>query len=367
LIHDLFAIALSNSLKHEEVLMLKNMLADDNRYLSRELLRISGDKIVGKEKGLKQVMALVQQVAPLNSPVLLLGETGVGKEVIANAIHYASERKEGPFIKVNCGAIPETLIDSELFGHEKGAFTGALAQKRGRFERAHKGTILLDEIGELPLQAQVRFLRVLQEREIERVGGVKSIPVDIRIVAATSRNLDKMVAAKQFRKDLWFRLNVFPIIIPPLRERKEDIPTLVHHFVDRKAKELKFRALPKISEKAIDRLKSYNWPGNVRELENIVERALIKNRGAKEGSSLEFGLFAGFKDEDETSFLPRTDDPLPQLDEMNSSYIKRVLEMTKGKVEGPNAAAEILGIHPNTLRGRMKKLGIQYKRQKEST
>ena len=192
-LHDPFAIAMSNALKHEEVLNLKDMLADDVQYLHQELLRITGDELVGKAGGLKGVMEMVRQVAPLNSPVLLLGETGVGKEVIANVIHYSSQRKEGPFIKVNCGAIPETLMDSELFGHEKGAFTGAVSEKRGRFGRAHKGTIMLDEIGELPLQAQVRLLRVLQSKEIERVGGSTTIPIDVRIISATQRNLEHMV------------------------------------------------------------------------------------------------------------------------------------------------------------------------------
>ena len=239
LLNEPFAIAFSNTLKHQEVLRLKDLLADDNRYLHRELLHLSGEEIVGADFGLKRVIEMVRQVAPLNSPVLLLGETGVGKDVIANAIHYSSPRKDGPLVKVNCGAIPETLLDSELFGHEKGAFTGAISQKRGRFERANQGTIFLDEIGELPSPAQVRMLRVLQYKEIERVGGTNPIPVDIRLIAATNRNLEEMVKTKQFREDLWFRLNVFPIHIPPLRERKEDIPALVRHFVKRKSRELK--------------------------------------------------------------------------------------------------------------------------------
>ena len=217
------------------------MLADDNRYLYDELRSVSGDEIIGSDFGLKTVMEMVRQVAPLDSPVLLLGETGTGKEVIANAIHYSSPRKDGPFIKVNCGAIPETLLDSELFGHEKGAFTGAISQKRGRFERADKGTIFLDEIGELPLQAQVRLLSVLQTREIERVGGTSPIPVDIRIISATHRDLEEMIASRRFREDLWFRLNVFPITIPPLRQRREDIPALLHHLMERKSRELSSR------------------------------------------------------------------------------------------------------------------------------
>ena len=279
LLHEPFAIAMSNALKHKEVIRFKDMLADDNRYLHGQLRELSGDEIVGSQFGLKAVMDMVNQVAPLDSPVLLLGETGTGKEVIANAIHYSSPRKDGPFIKVNCGAIPETLLDSELFGHEKGAFTGAISQRRGRFERADKGTIFLDEIGELPLQAQVRLLHVLQKKEIERVGGTSSIPVDIRIISATHRNLEEMIASGRFREDLWFRLNVFPITIPPLRQRREDIPALVHHFIDRKSMELKLTERPVLAPGAIDRLIAYDWPGNVRELENMIERALIQHRG----------------------------------------------------------------------------------------
>ncbi len=288
LLHDPFAIAMSNALKHEEVLNFKDKLTDDVHYLHQELLRITGNELVGKDGGLRGVMEMVHQVATLDSPVLLLGETGAGKEVVANFIHYSSSRKEGPFIKVNCGAIPETLVDSELFGHEKGAFTGATTQKRGRFERAQNGTILLDEIGELPLQAQVRLLRVLQSKEIERVGGATTIPIDVRIISATQRNLEDMVHQGSFREDLWFRLNVFPIMIPPLRQRKEDIPDLVHHFVIRKSKELKLNDVPMISSSGIDRLMSYLWPGNVRELENIVERALIQHRWENKRTPLLF-------------------------------------------------------------------------------
>jgi len=224
LLEDPFTIALANTLVHREVLQLRDRLADDNRQLQREMLRISGDEIVGADFGLREVMHKVRQVAPTESPVLLTGETGVGKDVVANAIHLGSPRRDGPFIPVNCGAIPESLLDSELFGHEKGAFTGALSKKRGRFERSDRGTILLDEIGEMPLDAQVRLLRVIQHREIERVGGTERIPVDIRIVAATNQDLGAMVRAGRFREDLWFRLNVFPIEVPPLRDRTSDIP-----------------------------------------------------------------------------------------------------------------------------------------------
>ena len=361
LLNEPFAIAFSNTLKHQEVLRLKDLLADDNRYLHRELLHLSGDEIVGSDFGLRGAMEMVRQVAHLNSPVLLLGETGVGKDVIANAIHYSSPRKDGPFVKVNCGAIPETLLDSELFGHEKGAFTGALSQRRGRFERADRGTLFLDEIGELPAPAQVRMLRVLQYKEVERVGGTNPVKVDIRLIAATNRGLEEMVKVKQFREDLWFRLNVFPIRIPPLRERKEDIPALVRHFLERKSRELKLSDSPPLAPGVIDRLMAYPWPGNVRELENVVERALILSKG----KSLTFDDLTGGKPDDKSkvAFSPQ-DEPL-KLDEVMSRHIRRVLEITKGKVHGKGGAAEVLGINPSTLRNRMNQLGISYGRRRQ--
>ncbi|MGB5986328.1 MAG: sigma 54-interacting transcriptional regulator, partial [Desulfobacterales bacterium] len=239
LLNEPFAVALSNSLRYRELTQLRDMLADDNRYLHDELRRMTGEEVIGAEFGLQGVMALVRQVAPLDSPVLLLGETGTGKEVIASALHNMSARRDGPLIRVNCGAIAPSLLDSELFGHEKGAFTGALARKRGRFERAHGGTIFLDEIGELSPEAQVRLLRVLQEREIERIGGAETIELDIRVIAATHRDLEALLAQGRFREDLYFRLRVFPIAIPPLRNRTADIPALVHHFILKKAKDMK--------------------------------------------------------------------------------------------------------------------------------
>ncbi len=356
LLNEPFALALSNTLEHQEILNLKNLLADDNRYLHRELLHLSGDQIIGAEFGLKETMEMVRQVAPLGSPVLLLGETGVGKDVIANAIHYSSPRKEGPFVKVNCGAIPETLLDSELFGHEKGAFTGALSQKRGRFERADQGTIFLDEIGELPPPAQVRMLRVLQYKEIERVGGTHPIPVDIRLIAATNRNLEVMVLAKQFREDLWFRLNVFPIHVLPLRERKPDIPALVHHFLERKSRELRISPSPTLASGAIDRLTAYSWPGNVRELENVIERALIVSKG----KPLTFENLFIFGSETKTTLSISPAEQPPELDKVISDHIRQVLVLTRGKVHGPGGAAEVLGINPSTLRNRMNQLGIPY-------
>ncbi len=362
LLKEPFYIAMSNTLRHREVLELKDMLADDNRYLQQELLRLSGEDIVGADFGLRGVMEMARQVAPLDSPVLLLGETGVGKDVIANAIHYSSPRREHPFITVNSGAIPENLLDSELFGHEKGAFTGAIAKKRGRFERADKGTIFLDEIGELPPQAQVRMLRVLQQKEIERVGGSKPIHVDVRIIAATHRNLEEMVKANLFREDLWFRLNVFPIMIPPLRARKTDIPALVHHFIQRKARELKLPERPTLAQGVMDQLVAYHWPGNVRELENVVERALILNRG--EPMKVAFHDTAGQEDGLSLSESSSRDQEGLLLDQVVRRHIQKVLKMSNGKVHGSGGAAELMGINPNTLRNRMNKLGIPYGRGK---
>jgi transcriptional regulator with GAF, ATPase, and Fis domain len=354
-----FFVAMSNTLKHREILKLKDLLADDNRFLHDELHRLSGDEIIGASFGLRDVMFKVQQVASMDSPVLLLGETGVGKDVIANAIHYSSSRSDAPFVSLNCGAIPETLIDSELFGHEKGAFTGALSQKRGRFERAHRGTIFLDEIGELPPNAQVRLLRVLQNREIERVGGIKTIPVDIRIIAATNRNLEEMIKDKQFRKDLWFRLNVFPIWIPPLRDRVSDIPELVHHFINLKSKELKLGHTPVLASGAIDVLRGYNWPGNVRELENLIERALILHRDGP----LQFDVI-GDTTKKTTAHLDyrfNDKDSFPSFNSIIERHILQALELTSWKIHGPGGAAELLQVNPNTLRGKMRKMGIPFK------
>lgn len=353
-----FSIAMSNALEHRKVLRLKDMLADDYRYLQEEIGRISGEEIVGAEFGLKGVMEMVRQVALLSSPIILFGETGTGKEVIARAIHKLSLRRDGPFISVNCGAIPDTLMDSELFGHEKGAFTGALNRKRGRFERAGGGTIFLDEIGELSLEAQVRLLRVLQEKEIERVGGTRPIRVDIRVIAATHRDLQRMVKEGRFREDLFYRLQVFPISIPPLRQRTGDIPELVQHFIMKKSREMGYRNIPCLAEGAIDQFFSYPWPGNVRELENTVERALIVNRG----KPLEFTNLkpVSFEEAKQAARFPGQGSL--KLDMVIINHIRSVLEKTGGRVEGQNGAAEHLGLNPGTLRSRMRKLGIPFGR-----
>ncbi|MFA6412221.1 MAG: sigma 54-interacting transcriptional regulator [Syntrophales bacterium] len=353
-----FNIAVSNALRYREIVKLKEIVDNENLELSQELRYIKEDEIIGVDCGLKEVMEMVRQVASLKSPVLLLGETGVGKEVIANAIHYTSPRRERPLVKVNCGAIPESLMDSELFGHERGAFTGAIAQKKGRFERADKGSIFLDEIAELPPSVQVRLLRVLQNGEIERVGGTETIPVDIRIIAATHRNLEEMVRTGKFREDLWFRLNIFPIMIPPLRQRPMDILPLISHFMEKKSNELKIHTPPPMSSVALERLKNYHWPGNVRELENLVERELIKSRGPNGNRFLTFEHFQWPKNSPGAWKLQEGNIPLITLEDVISQHIHWALGQTKGKIFGFDGAASLLGINPNTLRSRMRKLGI---------
>ena len=358
LLSEPFAVAMSNAIRYSELMKLKDLLADDNRYLHGEMRKLAGEEIIGANFGLRRVMQLVQKVAPMNSPVLIQGETGVGKELVANAIHYSSPRSKEAFVSVNCGAIPESLIDSELFGHEKGAFTGAVSQKRGRFERAEKGTIFLDEIGELPLQAQVRLLRVLQNKEFERVGGTRILKLDVRIIAATNRNLEEMVANGQFREDLWFRINVFPLMIPPLRERKSDIPALVQHFIARKTKELKLPTIPQIAPDTMDSFYEYNWPGNVRELENIVERELIiYPEGPLKFSNLQSQKPGGFI---KTTSLKYTGSD--KLDDVLADHIRDILIRTDGRIHGENGAAAILGVNASTLRNRMNKLGIHYRK-----
>ncbi|MDR3554245.1 MAG: sigma 54-interacting transcriptional regulator [Syntrophobacteraceae bacterium] len=356
-----FSIAMSNALRYEELEKLKDLVFAENRELSRQLRRrFAGGEIIGAEFGLGKVMERVRRVAPLDSPVILLGETGVGKEVIANAIHATSSRKDGPLVAVNCGAIPENLLDSELFGHERGAFTGAIAQKRGYFERADGGTVFLDEIGELPPQAQVRLLRVLQQKTIERVGGTKTISVDVRILAATHRDMQEQVRSGAFREDLWFRLNVFPIVIPPLRDRKEDIPALAHYFLEKKSKELKIYPQSSIPVETVERLKSYHWPGNIRELENLIERELINNRGRGNSGRLQFEDFQiERKTEEAVADLDGSESLT--IDQVVSRHIRRTLQTTHGRISGSRGAAQLLGVNPHTLRSRMQKLGIPFK------
>ena len=356
MLHDPFSLALSNYIKHREVIRLKNIIEDEKKNLEEELHSSRETTIVGSTSGLKGVMESARIVAGRDSPVLLSGETGVGKEIIANFIHRQSSRRDGPLIKVNCGAIPDTLVDSELFGHEKGAFTGAETPKKGRFERADGGTIFLDEIAELPLPAQVRMLRVLQNKIIERVGGTESISVDIRIIAATHRNMEEMVAAGKFREDLWFRLNVFPIHIPPLRSRRSDIPGLVDYFIDKKSREMTLHANPSLSADTMERLISYKWPGNVRELENVIERELI----LKKGGTLTFESIVPRPPNENSHNNAVPEDNVLEMDKAFARHIRNVLALTGGKINGPGGAAELLKVKPSTLRHRMDKLGIVY-------
>ncbi len=353
-----FTLAAANALHREEMLKNRRVLAGEHAHTRPEDPRSSGDRIIGSEYGLRNVIDMARQVATLNSPVLLRGETGTGKDLIANMIHRLSPCRGGPFIKVNCGAIPESLIDAELFGHEKGAFTGAFFQKRGYFERADKGTIFLDEIGELPLPVQVRLLRVLQFKEIQRVGGVDPIRVNIRIIAATHRNLEQMVAQEQFREDLWFRLNVFPVFIPPLRQRKEDIPELVSHMVVKKSRELNLPGTPLVTSSAVKRLSEYEWPGNVRELENMIERALILRKGEKIGIDT---LFPG--DAAMPAIVRPEASVVLGIDELLKQHIQAVLIQCAGRVQGPHGAAKLLATNPSTLRNLMNRLGVVYGRK----
>ncbi|MDY0093629.1 MAG: sigma 54-interacting transcriptional regulator [Candidatus Vecturithrix sp.] len=360
LLNEPFAIALSNALRFHEISVMKDALVEDNRLLRQELN--APHTVIGAEFGLHHVMEMVQEVSALNSPVLLMGGTGTGKEVIANAIHASSTRRDEAFIKVNCGAIPETLIDSELFGHEKGAFTGAVSRKTGYFERANRGTIFLDEIGELPLPAQVRLLRVLQTQEFERVGGTRPVKVDTRVIVATHRNLQEMVKQGSFREDLWFRLNVFPIFIPPLRQRPGDLPDLTLYFLKKKAGEMNL-PVPELEAGTFERLAAYHWPGNVRELENVIERALIRHRGGPlriNPGDVVPTVAPAFK-------TTQTDSPPITLDEAMAVHIKSALAYTDWKISGPGGAAELLGLHHNTLRHRMLKLGIPLVRQRKHT
>lgn len=330
-----------------EINHLKNQLQAENIYLREEIKSLHDfDDIIGESETLMHILYRIEQVATMNTTVLLEGETGTGKELFALAIHNRSNRREKPFIKVNCASLPASLIESELFGHEKGAFTGAIQRQIGRFELAHKGTIFLDEIGEIPIELQAKLLRVLQEGEFERLGNPKTIKVDIRIIAATNRNLEEQIRQKLFRKDLFYRLNVYPITIPPLRDRISDIPLLADHFVKRFNLKLG-KCVNKISKKTLKQLQSYAWPGNIRELENIIERAIIISAGSF--LVIEQLQKPGF--EEEANLLP--------LAEYERQYIIKVLEKTYWRVDGPEGAARILDMHPETLRSRMRKLGIK--------
>jgi transcriptional regulator with GAF, ATPase, and Fis domain len=361
-----FSAALENDRRLHELAALREAAEADKRSalarLGRDDLR---DTIVGSEAGLKSVLERVHLVARLDVPVLLLGETGTGKEVIARTIHEASSRSRGPFIRVNCGAIPPELMDSELFGHEKGAFTGATSSRRGWFERADNGTLLLDEVGELPLPAQVRLLRVLQEGSFERVGGERSVNVDVRIVASTHRDLPAMVQNGEFRQDLWYRIAGFPIVLPPLRERREDIPALAAHFAARAARHFGLRPV-RMSAEDVEMLASYDWPGNVRELSSVIDRAAILG----DGEGLEVAAALGTPD----PLLSRRGASVAvsapsagrsALDEAMRKHIETALRACRGRIEGRGGTAERLDINPHTLRARMRKLGIEWKKYRE--
>ncbi len=338
---------LKGALQHIE--QLKDQLQADYSYLQEEIkLEYDFEQIIGQSNELKYVLFKVQQVAPTDATVLILGETGTGKELIARAIHHASPYRDRPLIKVDCAALSPTLIESELFGHEKGAFTSAVARKIGRFELAHGSTIFLDEIGELPLGLQAKLLRVLQSGEFERLGSSKTMQVKVRIIAATNRNLEEEVRQGRFREDLWYRLNVFPITVPPLRQRREDIPLLVQAFVSRFAKRIG-KEITKIPAATMENLCQYYWPGNIRELENVVERAVINTSGAVLN-------LAGWLDASQSLSTPRL--ARRTLEEVERGHIMQVLQETRGRVSGSKGAATILGLNPSTLRARLRKLGI---------
>ncbi|HSN15615.1 MAG TPA: sigma-54 dependent transcriptional regulator [Anaeromyxobacteraceae bacterium] len=329
--------------------------------------------VVGEGQGLRAVMELVVRAAPADVPILITGETGSGKEVVARAIHERSARAAGPIIRVNCGAIPTELVDSELFGHEKGSFTGAVAARKGWFERADSGTLFLDEIGELTLAAQVRLLRVLQDGTFERVGGQKTLSVNVRIVAATHRDLSTMVAAGQFRRDLWYRLSVFPIHLPPLRERVEDIGPFATHFAAQAGTRL-FGAPVVPTEEDIALLRAQTWPGNVRELAAVIERAALLGEGRALAVAAALEAAPQLEDGPAAPMLipllgppPSPDRPvdgatIKPLEAVMIEHIERALANVGGRIEGPSGAAELLGINPHTLRARMRKLGIDWAR-----
>jgi formate hydrogenlyase transcriptional activator len=350
---DQAAIAIKGSRLYEELQHHRDLLVVENAYLQEEIIADRGfEAIIGESPALRAVLRQVKQVAEAQSTVLLTGETGTGKELIARAIHDISPRKGRAMIKVNCGAISPGLVESELFGHEKGAFTGALQRRIGRFELADKGTLFMDEVGELSPETQVKLLRALQEQEFERVGGSRPITVDVRLVAATNRNLDEEVAAGRFRSDLYYRLNVFPIRIPPLRERRGDIPLLVRHFLAHFQRRLAKRLTGVTAESMIE-LQRYSWPGNIRELQNVIERACVLARGPVVELREALNPIPGH-----ASAVSTSEQQLGTLDDVERVHIRRVLEATDGVISGPKGAAKILGLHPNTLRSRMERLGM---------
>jgi formate hydrogenlyase transcriptional activator len=343
------ALATANSMAYQEISSLKDKLAKEKLYLEEEIqTTYNFEEIVGDSRALKSVLKEVQTVAATDSTVLILGETGSGKELVARALHNHSNRRERTFVKINCAAIPTGLLESELFGHERGAFTGAIATKVGRFELADRGTIFLDEVGEIPLELQVKLLRVLQEQEFERLGSTRTMHVNVRIIAATNRDLNQMVEEQRFRSDLYYRLKVFPITVPPLRERPEDIPLLVRHFAQKFAQRMKKR-IETIPSEAMKALQAYHWPGNVRELENFIERAVILTQGPD--------LFVSLAELKRTPSHV-TNSGATTLEQAEREHILKALRETNWTIGGPAGAAAKLGMKRTTLQSKMQKLGI---------
>jgi len=343
------AMVVDNSLAHRRIAHLTEKLTPENIYFEDEIpSEANFEEIVGRSAALRSLLRQVETVAPTDSTVLIYGDTGTGKELIARALHNLSARHACPFVKLNCAAIPTGLLESELFGHERGAFTSAVAQRIGRFELANRGTIFLDEIGEIPLELQPKLLRVLQEREFERLGSSRTLTTDARLIAATNRDLGALVQEQKFRSDLFYRLNVFPVRVPPLRERREDIPLLVQHFVQRFSKRMN-RSIESVPKQGMDALVNYSWPGNVRELENVIERAVILSSGPELRVPVaELSRPALCAD----SWKPQT------LEEAERAHILATLKKTRWVLAGPNGAAIRLGLNRSTLQFRMKKLGI---------
>jgi len=364
------AVAVENALAFDEIEALKEKLQQENVYLEEEVrTEHNFGEIVGESAALRGVLKQVEAVAPTDSTVLILGETGTGKELIARAIHDRSPRRDRTLVNLNCAAISVGLLESELFGHEKGAFTGAIAQRMGRFELAHQGTLFLDEIGDLPLELQAKLLRVLQDGAFERVGGSKTLHVDVRVVAATNRDLAQLVADQKFRADLYYRVNVFPIHIPPLRERRDDIPLLVSHAILRYARKLGKR-INAIAKETVEVLTAYDWPGNVRELQNVIERGVILSSAAPP-HMLDLGGWLptttvpsssepaqGQRETGESSVPADSTASTQTLEDLERQHIVEVLESTGWRVSGERGAARILGLKPTTLEARMKRLGI---------
>src|SRR5712671_5367629 len=357
------AIAVENALAFKEIESLKNKLAEEKLYLEEEIRsEFNFEEIIGESPALKRALAQVELAAPAGTTVLILGDTGTGKELIARAIHNLSTRRERTFVKINCAAIPSGLLESELFGHERGAFTGAINQKIGRFELADHGTLFLDEVGDIPLELQPKLLRVLQEQEFERLGSNRTQRVDVRVVAATNGDLSKLVAEKAFRSDLYYRLNVFPIQVPALRERREDIPLLVRYFVQKFSRRQN-KTVAYVPADAMDALANYAWPGNVRELENLIERAVLLSPGKELRVPLSeiksASVTDGFPTPGPATTFATTTSSIGTLEEAERQHILRALRQTEWRIAGPKGAAALLGMKRTTLQARMRKLGIR--------